>query len=76
MAPATTEGVSWSDHASFWKYGYPGVMVTDTAPFRYPHYHTKNDTADQLDYQSLGRAVDGLEMVIRAVAIEQRDPTP
>jgi hypothetical protein len=70
VAPATVEGVSWSDHASFWRHGYPGVMVTDTAPFRYPHYHRKSDTADQLDYQSLGRAVDGLEMVIRAVAIE------
>jgi peptidase M28-like protein len=76
VAPATTEGVSWSDHASFWKHGYAGVMVTDTAPFRYPHYHRKSDTADKLDYQSLGRAVDGLEMVIRAVAIERPGSTP
>ena len=65
VAPATIEGVSWSDHASFWEHGYPGVMVTDTAPFRYPHYHRKTDTADQLDYQRLGRAADGLESMIK-----------
>ena len=29
-------GVGWSDHWAFWKEGYPAVMVTDTAPFRYP----------------------------------------
>ena len=65
MAPASVEGVSWSDHASFWEHGYPGVMITDTAPFRYPHYHRKTDTADQLDYQRLGRAADGLETMIK-----------
>ena len=32
-------GVSWSDHRSFWRRGYSAVMVTDTAPYRYPHYH-------------------------------------
>ncbi len=26
-------------------------MVTDTAPFRYPHYHTVEDTPDKLDYE-------------------------
>ena len=65
VAPATIDGVSWSDHASFWEQGYPGVMITDTAPFRYPHYHRKTDTADQLDYQRLGRAAGGLETMIK-----------
>lgn len=73
VAPATVEGVSWSDHASFWKQGYPAVMVTDTAPFRYPHYHRKTDTPDQLDYQSLAKAVDGLELVVRGVARAKDD---
>jgi hypothetical protein len=30
-------GVSWSDHRSFWHYGYRAFMITDTAPYRYPH---------------------------------------
>jgi Zn-dependent M28 family amino/carboxypeptidase len=34
-------GVGWSDHWAFWKEGFPAVMVTDTALFRYPAYHKK-----------------------------------
>jgi Zn-dependent M28 family amino/carboxypeptidase len=57
-------GVGWSDHWSFWQQGYPGVMVTDTAPFRYPYYHTQGDTPDKVDYERLARVVAGLERVI------------
>jgi hypothetical protein len=39
-------------------------MVTDTATFRSPHYHTEQDTPDKLDYDRLARVVDGLEKVI------------
>ncbi|MCE9527181.1 MAG: M28 family peptidase, partial [Planctomycetales bacterium] len=39
--PENIPGVVWSDQWSFWKMGYSGLMVTDTAPFRYPHYHLK-----------------------------------
>jgi len=59
-APAMLEGIDWSDHWSFRVNGYPGVMVTDTAPFRYPHYHTPQDTPDKVDYQRLARATLGL----------------
>jgi hypothetical protein len=44
-------------------------MVTDTAPFRYPHYHTLRDTPDKLDYDALARVVLGLEGVVRDLAI-------
>lgn len=57
-------GVSWSDQWSFWQQGYPGVMVTDTAPFRYPYYHTANDTPDKINYDRLARVVAGLERTI------------
>jgi hypothetical protein len=39
-------------------------MVTDTAPFRYPHYHTGADTPDKLDYERMARVVAGLERVV------------
>jgi hypothetical protein len=58
-------GVSWSDQWAYWKFGWPAVMVTDTAPFRYPHYHTLRDTPDKLDYDRLARVVRGLEGVVR-----------
>jgi len=60
-------GVSWSDQWSFWKNGYPGIMVTDTAPFRYPYYHSANDTPDKLDYDRFALVVSGMEKVIEGL---------
>ncbi|MGC2626910.1 MAG: M28 family peptidase [Candidatus Udaeobacter sp.] len=62
--PAFIPGVSWSDQWSFWQSGYPAIMVTDTAPFRYPHYHSSNDTPDKLDYDRFTLVVSGMEKVI------------
>jgi hypothetical protein len=62
--PSFVPGVSWSDQWSFWKNGYPGIMVTDTAPFRYPYYHSANDTPDKLDYNRFTLVVSGMEKVI------------
>jgi Zn-dependent M28 family amino/carboxypeptidase len=66
--PNLIPGVGWSDHWAFWQQGYPGVMVTDTAPFRYPYYHTDEDTPDKVDYERLARVVAGLEQVITELA--------
>ena len=66
--PAVISGVGWSDHWSFWQVGYPGVMVTDTAPFRYPHYHLTSDTPDKLDYERMAHVLTGLVKVIDAEA--------
>jgi hypothetical protein len=66
--PAFIPGVSWSDQWSFWQHGYPAIMVTDTAPFRYPYYHSSNDTPDKLDYDRFTLVVSGMEKVIQALA--------
>jgi Zn-dependent M28 family amino/carboxypeptidase len=67
-APEDVPGVGWSDHASFWQHGYPAVMLTDTAPYRYPYYHSPEDTPDKLDYERLARVVTGCRAAIRALA--------
>jgi Zn-dependent M28 family amino/carboxypeptidase len=67
-APSIVPGVSWSDHRSFWRQGYHALMVTDTALYRYPHYHTPDDTPDKLDYDSLGRIVEGLAAAVAGLA--------
>ena len=69
-APSGIEGIHWSDHWSFWEAGYPAIMVTDTAPFRYPHYHEASDTTQQLDYTGLARVTGGLADVIEVLAAE------
>jgi hypothetical protein len=62
--PAAIPGIGWSDQWSFWQCGYSAVMVTDTAPFRYPHYHEPTDTTDKLDYDRFALVVSGMESVI------------
>jgi Zn-dependent M28 family amino/carboxypeptidase len=67
-APGNMTGIHWSDHWSFWQQGYAAVMVTDTALFRYPHYHAATDTPDRLDYQRLASVVAGLAAVTSDLA--------
>jgi len=67
-APSWIRGVGWSDHASFWQAGYPAIMITDTAMFRYQHYHEVTDTPEKLDYQSLARVTRGLVDVAAELA--------
>ncbi|OGV60472.1 MAG: aminopeptidase [Lentisphaerae bacterium GWF2_50_93] len=66
--PGLVPGVGWSDHWSFWQMGYPGVMVTDTATFRYPYYHTSKDDPERLDYDKMARVVKGMELVLKDLA--------
>jgi Zn-dependent M28 family amino/carboxypeptidase len=62
--PSFIPGVSWSDQWSFWQHGYPAIIVTDTALFRYRHYHEPTDTPDKLDYDRFALVVSGLKNVI------------
>jgi hypothetical protein len=61
-------GISWSDHLSFWRQGYRALMVTDTAFYRYPYYHTSWDVPDKLDYEALACVTEGLCKTIVALA--------
>jgi hypothetical protein len=67
-SPEFIPGISWSDHSSFWEQGYPALMVTDTAPFRYPDYHLATDTPDKLRYDRSARVVLGLARVVEDLA--------
>ena len=49
-----------SDHAAFWHYGFPAVMLTDTANFRNPNYHTSTDTLDTLNLRFLEQVADAV----------------
>ena len=64
-------GVSWSDQLSFWREGYPALMVTDTAFYRYPYYHTALDTPEKLDYLLMAQVTDGLAQAIIKLANEE-----
>jgi Zn-dependent M28 family amino/carboxypeptidase len=64
-APAFVPGIDWSDQWAFWRHGVPALMITDTAPYRYPNYHLASDTPDKLDYERLARVVAGLNATFR-----------
>ena len=64
-APDLLPGMGWSDHWSFWQYGYhQAVMVTDTALYRYNHYHTRRDTPGKIAYAEFAQVVTGLVPVV------------
>jgi len=72
VAPRAVPGIGWSDHWAFAEHGFQAVMITDTALFRYPHYHQPTDTPDKIDTEKLARVVKGIERVIRDQATEGR----
>jgi Zn-dependent M28 family amino/carboxypeptidase len=65
-APTWIPGVAWSDHWSFWHHGFRALMLTDTALYRYPHYHLDSDTPDRLDYDRMAQVVAGCAAIIQA----------
>lgn len=67
-SPAFIPGVSWSDHQSFWLHGYRAIMISDTAPFRNPYYHSPEDTPSRLDFDRMARVVEGLAAVVAELA--------
>ncbi|MFZ5512154.1 MAG: M28 family peptidase [Pseudomonadota bacterium] len=67
-SPAIIPGVSWSDQLSFWRAGYPALMVTDTAFYRNRHYHSPLDTPEKLGYGEMARVVEGLAGTLAVLA--------
>jgi hypothetical protein len=64
-APRSIPGIDFSDHMNYWDAGYPAVMVTDTAFYRNPNYHTVADTAEKLDYNRMAQVVEGVYQAVR-----------
>lgn len=74
--PAIVPHVGASDHWSFWNCGYPALMITDTAPYRYRYYHTHEDLPEHMQFEPFARVVDGLEQVVRVIADPARTTPP
>jgi hypothetical protein len=68
VAPAFVPGIDWSDHWAFEQFRYPAVMITDTALYRYPHYHLPSDTPDKVDVEKLARITTGVARMVRDVS--------
>ena len=67
--PRALPGIDFSDHRSYWAFGFPAVMVTDTAFFRNHAYHQKDDTWDKLDYARMADVVTGVKGALGALCM-------
>lgn len=68
VAPDWVPDAGRSDHGSFWTFGIPAFMITDTAEFRFSLYHTNQDSLDKIDFERFARVVYGLVRMIRGLA--------
>jgi Zn-dependent M28 family amino/carboxypeptidase len=59
--------VRLSDHSPFWDLGYPALMITDTAFYRNPHYHSATDTLDTLDIDFMAKVSSGVVRAVRGI---------
>jgi hypothetical protein len=50
LLPVIVSDGEMSDQASFWQYGYAGILAIEDTPDDFnPYYHTSNDTLSQFD---------------------------
>ena len=61
--PKALQGIDFSDHLNYWKFGISALMITDTAFYRNKEYHG-NDTLDRLDLARMAKVIDGIYEVI------------
>ncbi len=66
--PSLVRGVDFSDHLNYWNAGFDAVMITDTAFFRNPNYHTEHDTPDSIDFEKMAQVVEGVYAAVIAAA--------
>ncbi|MBD3189145.1 MAG: M28 family peptidase [Candidatus Heimdallarchaeota archaeon] len=62
-----------SDHGPFWRAGIPAIMLTDTANFRYPYYHTRADTIDKLDFDFIKKVTQATIAATMALIKDSKD---
>lgn len=66
-APESVPGIGNSDHRNYWLRGINAAMITDTAWYRNPRYHTAGDTPETLDYERMARVVEGVAAAVSAI---------
>jgi hypothetical protein len=57
-APSKIQGIDFSDHLNYWKFGYDALMVTNTAFYRNRNYHQTSDTMETLDIPKMMKVID------------------
>lgn len=58
--PEALQGIDFSDHRNYWKFGYSAVMITNTAFYRNKNYHQTTDTMETLDLLRMSKVIEGV----------------
>jgi Zn-dependent M28 family amino/carboxypeptidase len=66
-APASLVGVDFSDHLNYWKYGYPAVMISNTAFYRNKNYHEITDKMETLDLRRMALVIDEVYETVKGI---------
>lgn len=66
--PESVHSIRLSDNSSFWDFGYPALMLTDTSFLRNPHYHSRSDTPETLDYERMAQVAAGVASGLAVLA--------
>lgn len=65
VAPKWMQGIDFSDHLNYWKFGFSSLMITDTAFYRNKNYHKKTDRMETLNFSKMAQVIDStLETLI------------
>ena len=62
-----------SDHAAFWSYNLPGMMITDSSNFRNPNYHCLKGTNDSVETLDHAFSTKVIKATIASVEVMLRD---
>jgi hypothetical protein len=68
VLPERVTSIRLSDNSSFWDYGYPALMLTDTSFLRNPHYHRESDRPETLDYVRMAEVTEGVAGALARLA--------
>jgi Peptidase family M28 len=63
-APASLQGIDFSDHLNYWKFGFSALMITDTSFYRNHNYHHKTDILETLDLVRMAKVIDGVYLTL------------
>ncbi len=59
------QGIDYSDHLNYWKFGYSALMITDTSFFRNPNYHQPTDKMETLDLNRMSKVIDAVFLALK-----------
>jgi hypothetical protein len=65
--PKKLNGIAFSDHLSYWRFGYSALFVTNTGFYRNPNYHLSGDTLALLDFVRMSQTIDAVFETIISV---------